>query len=643
MKKATYLLFIQTVLIFSCGSDDEPTGPEIDQDIPENVITTPCDFDLSNVAANATIIIDCVLDLNGEVVALPKDVHFEFGQGDIVNGTLVFAGGTIDGRLLSNKLEVQGAVTLLDPSFKFYALRWGLEEGSVTSEVALANNSILEEVMVMIRDLGATTFAIDKLDAYFEVTKVTSTTTNANWYPSREAVNIPSDLHLSMTENTHLRVFPAELGVSREGATLLAVRHESNITVSGGTLHGDREERQYSEDSGQEGSHLFHIHSGHNVTLDGIKFDQGSVGSLTIYSTGFSFNDNYEPTTGVVIKNCDFYKSRRMAIALTDGRDVLIEGNTFIDTGLDSPNSEGGEVGYAINIEPDRYRDENGILKERQRVFDVLIRGNTESGSRGGFVTLTIGQDLTVEDNDIGTRVVYSLVSDIKVINNRFKASGTAVDSWAIFAAGTGVTVFNNEVAGNTIEGYSLGIVVGSNEAYVHDNSIKKSGAGIQISKAYKARITDNIIDVTGNGIQATNTQGDRVVVSGNQITTSGSFHTYIANVNLGEEYKENTITLDGNKFVGTKNITISNATGITFANNEVPGGLGVGDVVNVEIASNIISPNESDGIRVFGSNTSLSIHDNTITEPTGATRYVCLNNDATNPEATIMENNACQ
>ncbi|GAA3612572.1 hypothetical protein GCM10022396_32180 [Flavivirga amylovorans] len=631
-------------MAMSCSKDDsdEPTK-DIIKDTPPNVITTPCGFDLSNVAANSTIKIDCLLDLKDKTVTLPENIIIEFAGGDIINGALNFSsGGKIDGNLLSSKLKLEGDVKLIDPTFKFYAVRWGIVEGETTSDIALKNNDILEGIMFFTQKLGATTFNIDKLDAYFEVTKVTSTTTNANWYPSQEAINIPSDFNLVMTDNTHLRVFPAQLGVSREGATLLAIRHESNVTVKGGILHGDRELRQYSEDDGQEGSHLFHIHSGKNVTLDGIQFIEGSVGSITIYSTGFSFNPNYEPTTGVVIKNCEFVRSRRMAISLTDGRDVLIEGNTFIDTGLPTPNSKGGEVGYAINIEPTRFRDENGELKEWQRVFDVLIKGNTETGSRGGFVTLTIGQGLTVENNDIGTRVVYSFVSGSKVINNRFKATGKATESWAIFAAGDGETVFDNEIGGNTIEGYSLGIVVGSNDAFVHDNEIKDCGAGIQISKAFEARIHNNTINVSGNGIQATNTHSDAIEIKGNEVTTSGNFNIYLANLNIEEAHKDYKIVLDGNKLLSTKNVTISNARGITFKNNEVNGGIGVGDVFDVEVSANTIKPNESDGIRTFGTNASFSVLNNIITEPTGAARYECINNDADNPDSTVMTGNTC-
>lgn len=631
------------MLIFvSCSTESVGTGEEIVQDQPENTITTPCDFDLQDLAANSTVTIDCVLDLNGETISLPSNVNFEFGKGDIVNGKLIFSGGTIDGRLLSSKLEVEGDVKLKDPEFKFYALRWDIVEGKTTSDIALKNNQELERLMEFTKQLGATVFKIDRFDAYFNINTVTSTTTNQNWYPSKEAVNIPSDFHLSMSDNTHLRMIPG--GAVNLSGCILAVREVSNVSITGGNLHGDRDERIYSpNDTGLEGNHLMHIHSGKNVTIDGVNFEEGSSGSITIYSTGFSFNPNYDPTTNLKIINCKFKNSRRMAIALTDGRDVLIEGNTFIDTGLPSKNSDGGEVGYAINIEPDRYRDDNGILMERQKVFDVDIKNNTERGSRGGFVTLTIGQNLTVQDNDIGTRVVYSLVSESKVINNRFKATGTAVDSWAIFAAGTGETVFNNEIAGNSIEGYSLGVVVGSNEAYVHENTIKECGSGIQLSKAFKARIHDNTINVTGNGIQATNTHGDEIEIKGNEIT-SGSFLVYFAQMNNKEEHKNNTLVFEDNTFKESKAkaVTFSNINGVTFKNNEVHGGLEIGNVNNIKVMENTIRPKNRSGVRLFSAHNQVSILNNTIYEPTGGNQYECIENNSENPNSIEMEGNTC-
>ncbi|WKB81749.1 right-handed parallel beta-helix repeat-containing protein [Cellulophaga lytica] len=643
MKNTTYLILIFIILNSSCGKDNiEDIGNDIVSDVPENTITTPCSFNLSDLTADSTIKIDCLLDLNGQTITLPNNVNFEFSGGDIINGKLIFSNGTIDGRLLSSKLEIEGEVRLASPTFKFYAVRWDIVEGNTASEVALSNTGILEKVFFLTKKLEASTFLIDKLDAFFEVTKTTSTSTNANWYPTLEAVNIPSNFNLKMTDNTHLRIYPGGKH-NRKGGAILAVRDAENITVTGGNLYGDRDQRVFSaDDNGLEGSHLFYIHSGRNIVVDGVRFQDGSSGTFAIFSIGFSYNPDYNPTQNVTIKNCVIKNSRRMAIALVDGRDITIENNTFIDAGQPSTNTDGGEVGYAINIEPERFRDDNGILKERQKVFDVLIKGNTESGSRGGFLTLTIGQDITVEDNDIGTRVVYSLISGAKIINNRFKAIGTASDSWAIFAAGSGETVFNNEIANNTIEGYSAGIIVGTIDAFVHDNTITNCEAGIQLSKATKSRIYANTITVEKNGIQATNTNNDDIEIKDNTIISSSGFLVYFAQMNNNEEHKNQEVVFDNNFFYGSRALTFSNVNGITFKNNLVEGGLEIGSAKHIEVTNNTIKPKDRSGLRLFNTHLNTVITNNNIYLPTGGKRYLCIENNSTTPNEVYLSDNAC-
>ncbi len=657
MKNLLYYLFIfMTCIAISCSKEDigetipetggegEPDG-EVIPDNPENVITTPCDFDLSNVAANSTIILNCVLDLNKETITLPQNVNFEFEGGDIIgNGKLIFSGGTIDGRLLSDQLQLEGDVKLKDPTFKFYSVRWGIVEGKTTSDIALENNQKLENLMFWTKELGATTFQIGKFDAYFEVTKITPPAITT-FRASKEGINIPSNFTLEMADNTNLRTFPAEAGV--ENGAIIAINDVDNVVVKGGKLYGDRNVRAYSpDDSGLEGSHLMHIQSGRNVTIDGVKFIEGSKGGLTVYSKGFSTNPaDYKPTTGVVIKNCTFQDNRRMAMSLTDCRDVLIEGNTFINSGQPMANSDGGEVGYAINVEPARRRDaDTGELLELQKAFDIIIRKNTETNSRGGFVTVTIGQNITVEDNDIDSRVVYSLTNGTKILNNRFNAAGAAKDSWAIFTAGGGETVFNNEVGGNTISGYTTGIVVSSNEAYVHDNTISNGAVGIQLSKPNDTRVINNKVDVAEKGITATNTFINNGEIRGNEVTTaSGGFHVYFTGVNQTDESKDYKATLVGNTFFNANKITLSRAKGITFTDNQLIGGIEIGNSNDIEISNNKkIQPNDSDGIRLFGANTNVSLLNNTISEPTGAARYVCINNNSDNPAAITDTGNTC-
>lgn len=86
----------------------------------ENSAIASCDFHLSNISENEEIIIDCILNLEGKTVTLPKGVTLAFGKGDIKNSTLKFSDiGKIDGRLLNASLTIEGAAKLIDPIFKF--------------------------------------------------------------------------------------------------------------------------------------------------------------------------------------------------------------------------------------------------------------------------------------------------------------------------------------------------------------------------------------------------------------------------------------------------------------------------------------------------------------------------------------------
>jgi len=255
-------------LLYSCSSEElnEVVSDEIetsnpDFDIPPNIIRTPCDFNLSEIQANETKVINCVLDLDGRTVNLPENVTLVFDKGDITNGTLIFAsGGKIAGELLSSELVLEGDVQLIDPVFKFFASRWDIVEGTTTTEIALDNNKNLESLFTYIKGLGGTTFQINKFDAFFEITRITPP--EVFFRTSDEAINIPSDFTIEMTENTFFRVFPAE--EDKKNGAIFAFNDVDNASIIGpGNLVGDRDIRAYSSgDVGETGSHLIHVQSG---------------------------------------------------------------------------------------------------------------------------------------------------------------------------------------------------------------------------------------------------------------------------------------------------------------------------------------------------------------------------------------------
>ncbi|MCB0372160.1 MAG: right-handed parallel beta-helix repeat-containing protein [Muricauda sp.] len=612
-------------------------GPDFDSSGGLSVNETPCDYSLSDLTSNATLEIDCQLNLGGQTVSIPSGVTLKYNGGEIINGTLDFMGqGTIDGNLLNKDLGIEGDVQLSDPVFQFYPNRWDIVQGQVSSDRALTNNANFEGLMFFVKELGATTFLVDNFDAYFEVTKVTSTTTNQNFYPSLEAVNIPSDFTLSMTDNTFLRVYPTS---GATAAALIGIREVENVTVQGGVLVGDRDNRSYSRDNAEEGAHLMTIRSGKNILLDGVKFTKGSLGGLNINSVGHTFEPNYDPTNNVAVRSCIFDSNRMMSIALTDGNNIDIDSNTFLNNAQPSSNSDGGVVGFAINLEPVRTRDSStNELIEYQKVHDVTIRNNVERGSREGSIIVFIGQRIVIENNDFETSASYSLASDTQIRNNRFTASSTSANKPAIIVGGPGETVFNNVVSGNTIEGYGLAIATYYKDIQIRGNIINNCNSGIQFKDAEDLVISDNKITNAsgGRGISGQITTGNNVLIQNNDIDVKNNA-IYFVQLNL-DAGLGNSVEVSGNNFMSSATSVISSSSGIKYSNNISKGGVQVINAADVELSSNSIAPTNAHGIHLKGNLSGATIRDNNI-DVSGS--YACIQDESTG--SVSKSNNTCQ
>jgi hypothetical protein len=584
--------------------------------------------------------IDCQIDLEGQTVNLPSNVTLNFNGGEIINGKLVFNGGNIDGDLLNQFLELEGDVALVDPVFQFHPERWDFVQGQTTSDRAQLNNFNLEGLFFMTKDLGATTFVMGEFDAYFEVSKVTSTTTNQNFYPTVESVNVPGNFTLQMSDNTILRVFPT---IGEYSASLIGVHNTSNATIRGGVLYGDRDIRTYSKPNAEEGSHLMTIKASTNVTVDGVKFTMGSLGGLNVNSLGFTFNSDYIPTNGVTIRNCVFDKDRMMSIAITDGFDIIIEDNNFIDTAQNTPNSDGGVVGYAINLEPVRTRDQStGELINYQKVHDVVIRNNRESGSWHGAFIIYLGDNIIIEDNEVENVIAWNYATNSKVRNNTFRASGDNPTKPAILAAGLGETVYGNEISGNRMYDYNTGITIYTGRVKIFDNIIENSVNGIALNDLIDTEVYDNeILSSVANsrGIAVQNTNANNVSIFNNDIAVENINLSFIA-LNQDAGQGNNNILVEGNSLNSSAVVQFSSASGVMFTGNTSSGRVQMGNTSNVDLVSNVINSPDGHGIALINVNTDISITGNTISTPDN---FNCINiNSSTNPGEVNQSGNNC-
>ncbi len=648
MKLKFNLYYLMVLIIcFSCSKDEnlnvrqeeEVTNPD------EIVNTEPCDFTLNNVSPNTKLTINCVLDLKGETINLPTGVELVSDKGQIINGTLNFeANGKIDGELLNSSLTIEGNTTLINETFVFRPSRWkNILQGDTTYDKALSNTKNFEDLLFFISSIGGKTFSIDDFNAFFEVSTVTSTTSDQNFRPTKEAINLPSNLHLKMSDKTFLQMYPAN--PENGNGTLVAVRDVDNVKISGGHLIGDGLTREYVGDNiGEAGSRLFSIHASRNIEVDNVTFEYGSGGGITIFSLGFPFNPDYIPTDGVIIRNSTFRNLRRMSTSVTDGKNIKIIGNTYINTGQPQRSGDdGGNVGYAINIETFRRRDDDGNLLEFQRVNNVEVRDNVEDNSRIGFLLVLGSSDVIAENNKVETRMAFNFSSGVSFRNNTFVGTPDRDQSFAIFGAGEDSEfTFDNEIKDNSIEGkYGTGISLSTQKCKVYQNSIKNVAVGIQMSASNTIDIYENNIKASNNGIFSNSTTINSINIFNNTIE-SDSFHMKFTQVNQTPESANFKIDVKENNFVNqASSVSVSNTKGFNFNENQLFGGLSLKNVVNTTITANNITPENSNGVLLQGDITNLTVTENKITKPT-VTRFECINDESTSLSNTTISNNSC-
>ncbi|MBI9065475.1 MAG: hypothetical protein JEZ14_26050, partial [Marinilabiliaceae bacterium] len=530
--------------------------------IDETINNTPCDFDFTTINENDTLNIACTHDLKGENIFLPSNVVMNYNGGEIINGNLFFEeGGKIDGRLLNHQLEVGGKAKLKSTTFDFEKDKWDMVEGETSDDIALKNKENFQKAINDAKYLGAEVFKMDDLNACFLVTS------ERNLILAFEtSIRIPSDFTLQMTTNTHLRVQPNP----HIRYNLLDIREVSNVKVLGGNLIGDRDQHDYTpqiingiEKKTHEWGHLIDIASGENITIKNVNLSYASGDGINIHSTKHAFDAEYIGSNNITIFDCILDSNRRNNISITDGYNIIVENNRFLNAGIDTKNSKGTSPKAGLDVEAVRKRDADGNLVEYQIAKDIIIRNNEEKGGAGSAFIVAIGQDVTIENNSAENTVSFHLGNGIKIKDNTINTS----DDDAAIVGGNhkaSETVFNNEISGNTILGGSLGIVLYNRDTKVFNNKIKNCVTGIKISNLRDCDIYDNNITSSKEncyGIYTHVANADNVDIRNNYINIPYKPIAFV-NVNIDSGHESNTVTVSNNELHGGK-VSISNSNGI--------------------------------------------------------------------------------
>lgn len=583
------LPLLLTLFLFSCAKDEllEETASLETADLRATIgrSTTPCVKSLNAMVTNGSLNIGCVSNLKGQTVNLPKGADIKFDGGTILNGTLNFNGGTIDGRLLNSDLKIKGDVTLMNSTYTFEPDEWGIKQGNVSKSQAWTNLVKIREAISQVKKLGGNTFKIGKFDAYFGIGNHKKT---RSWYSAAAGIAIPDRFTLKMSDDTHLRVYAND----SYRTALIGITDVDHAKVEGGNLHGDRDKHIYNGGSHEWGI-LIEIEGATYTTVQDVTMQDATGDGMTIQGLSYAYNADHQPSNHTLITNCTFNRNRRNNLSITDANNTVIQNNTFLNAGVDTKYSKGTNPRFAIDIEAG-WKREDGIKTEYEKVNGVIIRNNVEKGSaRGGF-TVSKGDNVTIENNTMENSLSYRYTKGTKIRNNTLndpkKGNSTAT------AIRGGIANYspsaNNEISGNKISGFKQGIILYGKENKVYNNEITDCFESIFIRDLRDTKVYGNKIRSSmknSRGIFAFMGTLNKVEFNDNDVNVDGE-PFYIRFINRKSSERNFVYKLEGNTF-RSKNrwAKVEGSHGAIFENNDIFTSIWIEKSVNIKYLRNMV------------------------------------------------------
>ncbi|MFD1162242.1 right-handed parallel beta-helix repeat-containing protein [Hwangdonia seohaensis] len=384
-----------------------------------------------------------------------------------------------------------------DPVFTFNPDRWGIVQGVVSDQVALKNKEILNSIMSKLKEININTMKIGAMDAYFKV-DVDQIGREEN---AEGSIQIPSNFHLEMSDDTYLRVQPNAAATY----TLMTTYLTDNSKISGGNLVGDRYEHDYSPFTDAAGvkrdehgwGHLIWIIGSHNTIVDNVNLSNAIGDGIVFHakdlrnSDGSLQSDNRE-VNNVLVSNVNIDECRRNGISILDGRNITFVNCSVTNTGNGSQaynasgtkiySSAGTAPMYGLDMEAIRTRDENGVFHETALIENVVVRSSNFVGNEKGDIVVYTANNVLIEDSYFDKWVANFASYDVTIRNNVFESRDPSFFAIGIqsYLSNEGVELnYNYKITNNTVKNYGIGIRVAGNNQLITDNKIIDCTTGV--------------------------------------------------------------------------------------------------------------------------------------------------------------------
>ncbi|MED4579043.1 right-handed parallel beta-helix repeat-containing protein [Bacillus atrophaeus] len=271
------------------------------------------------------------------------------------------------------------------------------------------------------------------------------------------------------------------------GYSCFYIGEVENVTLKGGRIRGERYQHDFTGHGGlekkktHEWGYGINVHGANNVLIENVDISDFTGDCIMLNAKGMlnvSWT-TYRPARNVTIHNCRLDGSRRNNISITGAEDVVIDGNTITNAGI----NDGCRPMFGIDIEG---YGEGDIDYEEPR--NVKITENTFTGNVAQSVCNFSGYEVVISGNNSDNSISYGYGTDTVISNNtlvRKDRKYTAITSLGVSAGFNGN---NATITGNAIKGFSSGIDIRGADVTVSGNTITELGAeGIALA-TFEAR-----------------------------------------------------------------------------------------------------------------------------------------------------------
>lgn len=340
-------------------------------------------------------------------------------------------------------------------------------------------------------------------------------------------IDLVGDMTLELSEGTVLQMATND----RWNYCVVNVDGNSNVTIRGGAIRGDRETHVFEGGGAHDEGHGICVWTAvDRVLIEDIELHELTGDGVLIVGRRESDTEAEAPSTNVTIRRSEIHHNRRQGVSVVGAHGVVIEDNHI-------HHIEGTAPQFGVDIEGAGRSDR-----------DILIARNNFHDNAGGDVVTSTGRNVWIEENtmvqcqvddegrydpalpceleeQVDGPIVHWKETDNVIVNNTIRMSMRTVNGlWGIigYTRRDGAVRENpvgNEIRGNTFHG--CGIHAAHNMRYVFADNVIHDGLilGFNLSCT---RLNDNRIERTaGENYKLRNVAG---VAEGNVLNRTEGF-----------------------------------------------------------------------------------------------------------------------